>query len=367
MRGDAVIDLNLARAMLLASRGQDARYLATDALDFIRQGETALDSANETLEFLGSRMVEGMVFKPGRLSAARSAAQSAQDHRCRLELWFASPRAEHSAGRGFLSILFPQIPDQRDRAGGDHHLGPGAVKAGGLRIGNGVVIGKTATRVKAEQALDHVFGFCNLNDISARDLRMMSGRATVRARQVARQPFCPIGPFIASRDEIPDPQNLAIRGLGQCEVRQDANTAFMINSVAQLIAFISNGITLTPGDIIASGTPAGVGHHRNHRSISNRVTCSKSRWKPGSPAQPGGLALARATDTPQANLEEWLATGGPQSPLLWVRLLWPRRLGPDGLGRSSCQRQNPPRGGGTNFTDSAERDHCPRAHRRPHA
>ena len=127
----------------------------------------------------------------------------------------------------------------------------------------GVVIGKRATGVTADEALDYVFGYCSLNDISARDLQYDERGGKQWARGKSLDTFCPLGPYIATRDEIADPQNLAIRCWVNGQVRQDSNTAFMINGVAQLIAFISHGITLMPGDVIASGTPSGVGTFRN--------------------------------------------------------------------------------------------------------
>lgn len=120
-----------------------------------------------------------------------------------------------------------------------------------------VVIGRTATRVPASRALDHVLGYTCGNDVSARDLQHGDSQ-WVRGKSL--DSFAPTGPWIVTADELPDPQTLRIRGLVNGEVRQDDTTAHMLFGVAELIEFITEAITLEPGDLIFTGTPAGVGH-----------------------------------------------------------------------------------------------------------
>ena len=123
----------------------------------------------------------------------------------------------------------------------------------------GVVIGRRTRDVSVEDALDSVFGYTCLNDVSARDMQVQDGQ-WVRAKSL--DTFCPMGPWIVTRDEIPDPGGLAIRCTVNGEVRQDASTAELIHGVAELIAFCSRFFTLEPGDLIATGTPGGVGAFR---------------------------------------------------------------------------------------------------------
>ena len=123
----------------------------------------------------------------------------------------------------------------------------------------GVVIGPRTRDVSVEDALDSVFGYTCLNDVSARDMQVQDGQ-WVRAKSL--DTFCPMGPWIVTRDEIPDPGGLAIRCAVNGEVRQDASTADLIHGVAELIAFCSRFFTLEPGDVIATGTPGGVGAFR---------------------------------------------------------------------------------------------------------
>ena len=123
----------------------------------------------------------------------------------------------------------------------------------------GVVIGSRARGVAAAAALDHVEGYICVNDVSARDVQMGDGQWT---RGKSFDTFCPVGPRLVAASEIQDPQSLGIRCLVNDEVLQDSSTAEMVFSVAEVIAFVSEAITLEPGDLIATGTPAGVGFAR---------------------------------------------------------------------------------------------------------
>jgi 2-keto-4-pentenoate hydratase/2-oxohepta-3-ene-1,7-dioic acid hydratase in catechol pathway len=123
-----------------------------------------------------------------------------------------------------------------------------------------VVIGRQARRVSEAEALDYVYGYSCLNDISARDLQFADGQ-WIRGKSL--DGFAPLGPWIVTRDEIADPQALAIEGRLNGQVMQRSNTGQMIFPVAYLIHYISQGITLEPGDVIATGTPEGVGVFRN--------------------------------------------------------------------------------------------------------
>lgn len=128
-----------------------------------------------------------------------------------------------------------------------------------------VVIGRTATDVPVEQALDHVFGYTCLNDVSARDLQYNNGGQWVRSKSL--DTFCPIGPTLVTADEIADPQALAISCTVNGDVLQQATTADMIFPVADLVSRLSRLFTLEPGDVIATGTPPGVGWHRKPRRV----------------------------------------------------------------------------------------------------
>ncbi|MGJ3239203.1 MAG: fumarylacetoacetate hydrolase family protein [Anaerolineae bacterium] len=118
-----------------------------------------------------------------------------------------------------------------------------------------VVMGKRARYVSEDQALDYVLGYTNGNDLSERELQFRSGQWLLGKTS---DRFLPLGPYLVTADEIPDPQALRIQGWLNGELRQDSTTADMIFSVAQVIAYASRYMTLEAGDIISTGTPEGV-------------------------------------------------------------------------------------------------------------
>lgn len=121
----------------------------------------------------------------------------------------------------------------------------------------GVVIGKTASYVSEEDALDYVAGYCTVNDMSERAFQMEMGGQWVKGKSAPT--FGPTGPWLVTADEIPNPQNLRLWLKLNGEVVQDSNTEDMIFSVAQIVSYMSQYMELRPGDLIATGTPSGVG------------------------------------------------------------------------------------------------------------
>jgi 2-keto-4-pentenoate hydratase/2-oxohepta-3-ene-1,7-dioic acid hydratase in catechol pathway len=136
----------------------------------------------------------------------------------------------------------------------------------------GIVIGRRVRAVSADEALSAVAGFVCVNDVTARDLQFTDGQWT-RAKSL--DTFCPVGPALVPADDVPDPQHLRIRCLLNGDVVQDSSTDNMIFSCSELIAFVSEAIELEPGDLIATGTPAGVGFTRRppvYLSAGDEVT-----------------------------------------------------------------------------------------------
>jgi 2-keto-4-pentenoate hydratase/2-oxohepta-3-ene-1,7-dioic acid hydratase in catechol pathway len=133
---------------------------------------------------------------------------------------------------------------------------PGATQEVDWEAELGVVIGRTAKDVEAADALEHVAGYTCTNDLSARDLQRATSQFTLGK---AIDGFLPMGPWLVTRDAVPDPQALAI----SCEVNgrtvQKSSTREMVFGVAELVSFLSRTMTLEPGDVIATGTPPGVG------------------------------------------------------------------------------------------------------------
>jgi len=124
----------------------------------------------------------------------------------------------------------------------------------------GVVMGVGARRLAVENALEAVAGYVCANDVSARDLQFGDGQ-WVRGKSL--DTFCPVGPMLVPAAEIADPQSLGIRATLNGEVMQESTTGNMVFGVAEIVAFVSQAITLEPGDLILTGTPAGVGIFRD--------------------------------------------------------------------------------------------------------
>ncbi|MNO68273.1 Ureidoglycolate lyase [compost metagenome] len=119
----------------------------------------------------------------------------------------------------------------------------------------GIVIGRTAKYVAEEEALDYVFGYCIANDLSARDLQM---RTSQWLAGKSCDKFSPIGPYLVTADEVGDPNQLDIQCTVNGELRQNSNTSDMIFNCKQIVSYVSQCMTLSPGDIILTGTPEGV-------------------------------------------------------------------------------------------------------------
>ncbi len=121
----------------------------------------------------------------------------------------------------------------------------------------GVVIGKEAKYINIEDALDYVAGYCVINDLSERDFQIQRAGQWVKGKSC--DTFGPIGPWLVTRDEIPDPQALAMQLEVNGKRYQDGNTSTMVYGVAHIVAYLSQFMSLQPGDIISTGTPPGVG------------------------------------------------------------------------------------------------------------
>ncbi len=122
-----------------------------------------------------------------------------------------------------------------------------------------VIIGKAGKNIPAAEAWAHVFGYTVLNDVSARDLQM-NGKQYFKGKSL--DGACPTGPWIVTLDELPAPHNLRITCRVNGVTKQDGRTNHMIFTIPAIIAYLSKGMTLLPGDIIATGTPEGVGFAR---------------------------------------------------------------------------------------------------------
>lgn len=163
-----------------------------------------------------------------------------------------------------VPMLFAKFPTSVIGDGEVVEWDPRLTSAVDLEAELAVVMGRPARRISEVEALGHVLGYTCLNDVSARDLQF-SDRQFVRAKSL--DTFCPMGPALVTADEIPDPGRLAIRSFRNGRIMQDSSTSQLVFSVARLISFCSQAFTLEPGDVIATGTPAGVGWYREPRVL----------------------------------------------------------------------------------------------------
>jgi 2-keto-4-pentenoate hydratase/2-oxohepta-3-ene-1,7-dioic acid hydratase in catechol pathway len=124
----------------------------------------------------------------------------------------------------------------------------------------GVIIGKGGINIQESEAMAHIFGYTVVNDVSARDVQRQHGQQWFKGKSL--DGHCPMGPWIATADEVANPQELDIMCRVNGITKQQSNTRQMYFKIPRIIAELSAGLTLEPGDIICSGTPAGVGHAR---------------------------------------------------------------------------------------------------------
>jgi 2-keto-4-pentenoate hydratase/2-oxohepta-3-ene-1,7-dioic acid hydratase in catechol pathway len=230
-----------------------------------------LGAVDETLDALRRALDERLVAPKGALAAD---VPTPRHDLARLRLLPPVPRPskivavgrnyhEHAAEEGQMApadpIVFTKFPNALVGDGADIVWRAAYTSQVDYEAELAGVVGRQARDVPVERALEHVLGYTCCNDVSARDLQFGDGQ-WVRGKSL--DTFCPLGPWIVTTDEIPDPGALRIRCLVNDEVVQDASTAAMVHGVAELIAFCSRFMTLEPGDVIATGTPAGVGVFR---------------------------------------------------------------------------------------------------------
>jgi 2-keto-4-pentenoate hydratase/2-oxohepta-3-ene-1,7-dioic acid hydratase in catechol pathway len=161
-------------------------------------------------------------------------------------------------------MLFAKFPTSVVGDGATVEWDPRLTQAVDIEAELGVVIGRTARRVSQAEALDHVLGYTCINDVSARDLQF-ADKQWIRGKSL--DTFCPMGPALVTTDELDDPGSLSIRSNRNGEPMQESNTSNLIFDVPFLVSFCSQAFTLEPGDVIATGTPSGVGFFREPKVL----------------------------------------------------------------------------------------------------
>jgi 2-keto-4-pentenoate hydratase/2-oxohepta-3-ene-1,7-dioic acid hydratase in catechol pathway len=276
---DVLVDLGAAQSTM-ATSGKTAVPFPGEMIAFLAAGEAALTAARAALDHARS-VVDGSAVEKARAPDGRRLAWRRQE----VRLLGAVPRpgkilhtsVNFRSHKEEVAKSFRAPEWQAHNWGSFHYEHPtGFLQAPSSVIGTdaevviprftkqldyelelGVVIGKRGKYVSKEEALDHVAGYCVFNDISARDIQAREHANKVILLGKSFDTSCPLGPWLTTKDEVGDPQNLKMQLRLNGELRQDANTSDMIYGVRDLVSWWSN-ITLEPGDVITSGAPAGV-------------------------------------------------------------------------------------------------------------
>ncbi len=181
--------------------------------------------------------------------------------------WNYIEHVEETTGNSLEAPKLPKYPIVFTKAASSMN-GPYADIPVDLEVSNkmdwevelGVIIGRGGKGICRTRALEHVFGYTIINDISARDYQKRHKQFFIGKSFTGA---CPMGPWIVTADEIPNPQTLSLQSRVNSQIKQDSNTKFQIFDIATVIESLSQGMMLEPGDIIATGTPSGVGYVRN--------------------------------------------------------------------------------------------------------
>lgn len=260
--GERVVNLNDNLALI-----GKAGTLASDMVELLQAGDEALNTAREVAQAFQQMLVDD----PQRANTISLPLEEIEHlppvTRPQKILAIGANYRAHCAESGMpipqKPIVFVKVTSALI-AHGDTILYPSITQELDYEGELAVVIGKQAKNVSEYEAMRYVAGYTIMNDVSARDLQRTEGQWS---RAKGCDTFAPCGPWLVTSDEIADPHRLAIETRVNGEVRQQATTADMIFPIPALIAHITAGITLLPGDIITTGTPAGVGVYRQPKGL----------------------------------------------------------------------------------------------------
>ena len=227
----------------------NVRDLSAHVSDFA--GDTVSIDALNTLRDIDVDSLP-VVSDPGRIG---SCLASVPNFFC-IGLNYAKHAEETGAEPPKEPILFSKATSSLSGPFDSVIIPRGSVK-GDWEVELGVVIGRSALYVSEEDALDYVAGYCTINDVSEREFQIEKGGQWVKGKSAPT--FGPTGPYLVTADEVPDPQKLRVTLDLNGETVQDSNTDDMIFSVREIVSYMSQFMELQPGDIIATGTPSGVG------------------------------------------------------------------------------------------------------------
>jgi 2-keto-4-pentenoate hydratase/2-oxohepta-3-ene-1,7-dioic acid hydratase in catechol pathway len=258
LRETVTINLNSLSAIYVNTNNEESTF-PTDMLQLVKLGKTGLDYIETMLNWLdenesykaevevdtNSIKLLAPISNPGKVVCV---GNNYMDH-C-IEQNVVPPKQPMIFSKWASCIIGPNedviLPEDSEQVDYEAELA--------------VVIGKEGKNIPENQALDYIYGYTVMNDVSARDIQFEDVQ-WVRGKSY--DTFAPIGPAIVTADEIEDPHNLDIRLTVNGETLQDSNTKHLIHKIPYIISYLSKGFTFQPGDVIATGTPHGVGVFRN--------------------------------------------------------------------------------------------------------
>ncbi len=259
-----LVDLTATYNALLATsepKPGQLRAIPTEMLSLVRLGKLAMDAANEALAFIKKRPAvpvgEQLVYpfdavkvlapipRPGKILCSginyRGHKEENPDAKMPDEPFFFAKLPSSVIGPG-QPIVKPRMTEQLD-----------------YEVELAVVISKRMKRVREDEVMGAVFGYTVLHDVSAREVQFKDNQITLGKNF---DTFCPLGPCIVTADELVEPGNLRLQSSLNGKIMQDGTTADWVFPLPRLLAFLSNVMTLEPGDVVSTGTPAGVGVFR---------------------------------------------------------------------------------------------------------
>jgi 2,4-didehydro-3-deoxy-L-rhamnonate hydrolase len=259
-----LVNLLAASLVFAMVRGENPRKvhrLPADMVEFLRMGEPGLQLARDVIAFMARRPVvpvgERLTYafeevkilapipRPGKILCSGinyvGHKEENPDAKMPSEPFFFSKLPSAVIGPG-EPIIKPAQTSQLD-----------------YEVEFAVVVGRTMKRTPEADAMDHIAGYTILHDVSARDVQFKDNQITLGKNF---DTFCPLGPCIVTRDELRDPGNVKLRSVLNGKVMQDGSTGDWVFPLPKLLSFLSGNMTLEPGDVVSTGTPAGVGVFR---------------------------------------------------------------------------------------------------------
>ena len=256
-----LVDLPLAHRAMMEARGNPGRLLPVQMLDFLHAGEPAMQAARELCAYMAKRpavpvgerltyafeevKVLAPIPRPGKILCSginyRSHKEENPNATMPTEPFFFSKLPSCVIGPG-EPIIKPAQTGQLD-----------------YEVEFAVVVGRTMKRTPESAVMNCISGYTILHDVSARDVQFKDNQITLGKNF---DTFCPLGPCIVTRDGLPDPPHVRLRSFVNGKVMQDGSTADWVFPLPKLLSFLSHVMTLEPGDVVSTGTPAGVGVFR---------------------------------------------------------------------------------------------------------